>query len=149
MCCGLTNRIYSFSPWENLPFPPLVCISLLSVYLTSFILLVCSHSLSLMYRHLPQLGRCSRMMRYYRDEEWQRMASQGRLFYITSTPSQKSDTDLLSTEGKYLLLLKKGFSISRQTYLPTSLVPTKTPWTFCKPEKIQPPLTILYVSFVY
>ena len=89
------------------------------------------------------------MMRYYRDEEWQRMASQCRLFYITSTPSQKSDTDLLSTEGKYLLLLKKGFFISRQTYLLTSLVPPKTPWTFCKPEKIQLPLTILYVSFVY
>ena len=59
-------------------------------------------------------------------------------FYITSTSSQKSDTDLLSTEGKYLLLLKKGFFISRQTYLPTSLVPTTAPWTFCKPEKNSP-----------
>ena len=89
------------------------------------------------------------MMCYYRDEGWQRMASQGRIFYITSTSSQKSDTDLLSTEGKYLLLLKKGFFISRQTYLPTSLVPTIPPWTFCKPEKIHPSLTILCVSFVY
>lgn len=108
-CCGLTNRIYSFSPWENLPVPPLVCISLLSVYLSSFILLGHSHSLlTHVQTLLPQLGRSVQMMRYYRDEEWQRMASQGSPFYITSTPSQKSDTDLLSTEGKYLLLLKKG-----------------------------------------
>lgn len=67
----------------------------------------------------------------------------------TNTTSEKSDIDLLSTEGKYLLLFKKSIFIFRQTYLPTSSIPTTIAWAFCKPEQIQPSLIFLCVSFVY
>lgn len=45
-------------------------------------------------------------------------------------------------------VIKKGFFIFRQTYLPTSPVPNTIPQAFRKPEQTQPLLLFPCVSFV-